>query len=371
MSGASSAPRVAIAHDWLVRYAGSERVVEQLLVAFPGSCLHTTILDVRRMPASLHAARTSFLDRMPGSRRHHEWYLPLMPLAWTLRHSLRGVDAVVASSHACALGVRVDPGIPLVCYCHTPMRYAWDFDAEQERFPRAVRTGARLAMAAFRAWDRRASRRVTQFIANSDAVARRIASHYGRDSIVVHPPVRTDYFTPEGDRGSRFLYVGRLVGYKRPDLVIDAFRDLPYELDIVGDGPRRTVLEEAAPANVRFLGGVSDGQLRDLYRSARALVYPVEEDFGIAMAEAQACGTPVIGLASGGARDIVEDGVTGWLLPRQDIGEIRAAVSRAATHHLAHDAIRGRAVRFSEERFRTEIRQAVVAVTKSQRMPAA
>jgi glycosyltransferase involved in cell wall biosynthesis len=359
--------RVAVAHDWFVRHAGSERVVEEILRAFPGSDVLTTIVDREAVPGSLAAARPSFLQAVPGAAKHHEWLLPAMPLAWRLRKPVRETDAVISSSHACAKGVRVVPGIPHLCYCHTPMRYAWDFDAEAARFPVALRTAARASMPLFRHWDRGTARRVTCFLANSRAVAERIARCYGRSAQVVHPPVRTDFFTPGEVRGDAFLYVGRLVSYKRPDLVVDAFGDLPYRLLVVGEGGMRRELEARATANVSFLGEVSDRELRFLYRTARALLHIGEEDFGIAMAEAQACGTPVVASAQGGARDIVEHGRTGWLVPEQRVALLRAAIRRAATHQLDHEAVRASALRFTPARFRHQIREAVVEMVESAR----
>ncbi len=239
------------------------------------------------------------------------------------------------------------------------MRYAWDFDAERERFPRVVRPFARAGMVWFRRWDRRTARRVTRFVANSSAVARRIEESYGRSACVVHPPVRTDFFTPGGERQDFFLYVGRFVGYKRPDLVIDAFADLPeHRLVMVGEGPLGSALAARATPNVSFVGTLGDAGLRELYRSARAFVYPVDEDFGIAMAEAQSCGTPVIGLSTGGAIDIVEPGRTGWLLREQSVEELHAAIRRAAAEELDSAAIAESAQRFSAARFRREITEA-------------
>ena len=354
--------RVAIAHEWLVRYAGSERVVEQLLATFPGARLITTVIEPEALPADLRCGEPSFLNWVPGSRTHHEWFLGLMPLAWRLRKPLDGVDAVITSSHACANAVRVAPGIPIVSYCHAPMRYAWDFEGERDRFPTVLRPAARLGMHWFRRWDRNTSAKVTHFVANSRAVAGRINRCYGRQAEVVHPPVRTDFFTPSGARGDRFLYVGRLTGYKRPDLAVEAFRGLSAGLDVVGEGPLFGRLRDAAGPNVRLLGAVDDDRLRELYRSARALVFPVDEDFGIAMAEAQACGTPVIGLASGGALDIIEDGVTGWLIGRQDVEELRVAIRRAAATTLSAEAVRRSAERFSEHRFRTRMAEVVSGV---------
>jgi glycosyltransferase involved in cell wall biosynthesis len=353
--------RVAIAHEWLVRYAGSERCVAEMLEAFPGAELLTTVLEPSVLPAAFGAARPSFLQHLPSATRHHEWLLPLMPLAWRLRPAVEEVDVVISSSHACAKAVRIEQGIPHLCYCHTPMRYAWDFDAERERFPRAVRPFAKAGMRWFRRWDRRTARRVTRFVANSTAVAQRIQDAFGRTADVIHPPVRTDYFTPDGEREGFFLYVGRFVSYKRPELVVEAFAGLPEQrLVMVGEGPLGSELAARATSNVSFLGTLGDAGLRDLYRSARAFVYPVDEDFGIAMAEAQSCGTPVIGLATGGAIDIVTPGRTGWLLREQSVEELRAAIGRAAAEELDSAEIAESAQRFSAARFRREIIEAAM-----------
>lgn len=354
--------RVALAHEWLVRYAGSERVLEALLEVFPGADLFTTILEPTKMPPTLRSAHTSFIQHLPGSRSHHEWFVPLMPLAWRRTKIPADVDLVVSSSHCCAKAVRPPAGVPHICYCHTPIRYAWDFNAERQRFPALLRLPARLMMAWFRHWDRKTSSRVTHFIANSNAVKDRIARYYGREAEVVHPPVRTEFFTPGDERGERFLFVSRLTGYKHPELVVEAFSELPFELDIVGRGSMLESLRAHATANVHFLPHVSDEELRTLYRRARALVYPIEEDFGIVMAEAQACGTPVVGLARGGAGDIVEPGVSGWLIENQDVGELRAAIRRAALEELDPVPIRAGAERFSLDRFRSAIGEIVANV---------
>ena len=352
--------RIAIAHEWLVTYAGSERCVAEMLEVYPGSEVVTTLVKPSALPESLRAARPSLLQRLPRATEHHEWLLPAMPAAWRLRPRLGELDAVVSSSHACAKAVRVQAGTPHLCYCHTPMRYAWDFDLERERFPRGLRGVAGAAMGGFRTWDRGTSRGVTRFVANSRAVAERIERCYGRTAEVIHPPVRTDYFTPNGAAGDGpFLFVGRLVSYKRADLVVEAFADLPYELVVIGGGQQGEALRERATPNVTFLGSVDDEELRRRYRQARALVYPAMEDFGIVMAEAQACGTPVIGFADGGAPDIVEDGVTGWLVDEQTPAAIRRAVRLAASTDLDRAAISARAERFSAERFRESFRAAV------------
>jgi glycosyltransferase involved in cell wall biosynthesis len=355
----SSQLRVVIAHDWLVRYAGSERCVEEMLIEFPGSRVITTLVDPAHVPAALGGAEHSWLQRLPGALTHHEWLVPLMPAVWRARTPLVDVEVVVSSSHACAKAVRSGPGIPHLCYCHTPMRYAWSFDEEAGRFPVLARPVARMGMSAFRRWDRGVAERVTQFVANSRAVARRISAAYGRSAVVVHPPVDTEFFHPGGERGDAFLYVGRLAGYKRPDLVVEAFRGLAQRLIVVGTGQLEHRLRANAPDNVTFLGEVDRERLRDLYRSARALVFPVNEDFGITMAEAQACGTPVIALDLGGAQDIVVHGVTGWLLDEQDVHQLRRAIRRAASEDLDSGVIGASAARFSAARFRRQLREQV------------
>lgn len=351
--------RVAVAHEWLVRYAGSERVVEQILLAFPGADLYATIAQPRELPPALRNARTSFLQGIPGVTRHHEWFLPLMPLAWRARQDVDDVDALITSSHACVRSVRAAEGIPQLCYCHAPMRYAWDFEGEKYRFPRALRPVARGGMRAVRRWDQSTARRVTRFVANSSAVAGRIHRYYGRTASVIHPPVDTEFFTPDGSARDGFLYVGRLVGYKQAALAVEAFRGLPFSLTVIGEGSLGPRLRRSAPSNVRFLSAVSPDELRAHYRSAQALVFPADEDFGIAMAEAQACGTPVIGLASGGALDIVRPGETGWLADTPDLNSIRALVRLAATADLDPRAIRANTDRFSAAAFRRRIAAAV------------
>jgi glycosyltransferase involved in cell wall biosynthesis len=358
-SGEVSAAAVAIAHDWLVRYAGSERCVEELLRVFPDARLLTSLARPSALPESMADAEPSILQRIPGALDHHEFLLPLMPLSWRARPPVDGVEAVVSSSHACAKAVRVAPGIPHVCYCHTPMRYAWDFEMERERFPKGSRAAAREAMRLFRRWDRRTSARVTRFVANSSAVAERIGRFYGRRAQVVPPPVNTDYFTPGGERGDAFLYVGRLVGYKRADLVVESFAGLPYELVVVGQGQLLERLRREAGPNVRFVESVDDAGLRELYRTSRALVYPADEDFGIVMAEAQACGLPVIGLRNGGAVDIVRDGATGWLIDEQSPEAVRDAVRRAARETLDPQDVRASAERFSAASYRRRMREVV------------
>ena len=355
LSGRSNL-RVVLAHEWLVRYAGSERCVHELIKVFPGARLLTTVARPDQLPQPLRGAETSWLQHVPGAAAHHQWFIPLMPLAWRLREPIDDVDVVISSSHACAKGVRVAQGIPHLCYCHTPMRYAWDFTSEQLRFPPIVRPAAKAIMGSLRRWDRKAADGVTCFVANSNAVAERIRRVYDRHAVVVHPPVRTDFFTPDAERSDFFLLAGRLVAYKRPDLVIDAFAGLPnHELVVAGSGPMLNELRARATPNVRFVVDADDVELRVLYRAAQGLVHAGEEDFGIAMAEAQACGTPVIAMGRGGALDIVIENETGLFIEAMTAEAVRAAVLTAAGISWNVDVIATSARRFRSDRFASEM----------------
>ena len=348
--------RVTIAHDWLCTYAGAERCVEEIVSVFPRARILTTVMDPSYIPAELRNARPSFLQLIPGATRHYPWLLPLMPMAWQRRKDVGEVDLVVSSSSACAIAVPVPQGVPHLCYCHYPLRYAWNFDGEKARLPGPLRPAASYWMSYLRRWDRARADGVTRFLAPSTMIANRIARYYGRHAAVVPPPVRTDLFTPGGERGEDFLFVGRLVPYKRADLAIQAFEGLPHRLIIAGGGTDERRLRAMAGPNVTFLGEIHDpARLRELYRSARALVHPAEEGFGINMAEAQACGTPVITLANGGGADIVEHGVTGWVLKHPEIRELRAAIELAAATALDPEDLRRSAERFSPEAFRRSI----------------
>lgn len=365
-----------LAHEWLLTYAGSERCVEQLRHEFPSARLLTTVFEPAGLPPVFAGAEPSFLQRIPGATAHLEMLLPLMPLSWRLRRRIDDVDVVISSSHACARAVRVGPSVAHVSYTHAPMRYAWEFELEKDRFPTWSHPFAGRLMAVFRRWDRRKAQRVDVFCANSRDIAERIRSCYGREARVVHPPVDTEFFTPgDAPRGDHFLYAGRFVGYKRPDLVVEAFREMPdLKLRMIGTGPLEAQLRERATPNIEFLGSVSDEQLREEYRTARAMIFCAHEDFGIVMAEAQSCGTPVIALGRGGALDIVDPGVTGWLIADQDPELLREAVRTAATTDLDNAAISTTAQRFSRARYRREMRQAVedaIALKRAGRSAAA
>ncbi len=375
--------RTALVHDWLTGMRGGEKVLAALAALFPGAPIHTLF----HFPGSVdraieaHPIRTSFLQRAPGLRRHYRHYLPLFPAAIE-ELDLGGYDLVVSSSHCVAKGALPAPGAFHLCYCHTPMRYAWD--QEHAYFPRRRGPAARLralALSRLRTWDAASAPRVDLFVANSRFVARRIHRYYGRpeESVeVVAPPVEVELFTPgepaERERGY-CLAVSALAPYKRLEVAVAACARLGVELRIVGDGPERRRLERLAAAaggTTRFLGRVAPERLRDLYRGALCLVQPGIEDFGIAAVEALACGTPVVAVGRGGVLDIVEDGRHGILyedgrhgvLDEPDSASVNdgetaalaAAIDRARQIRFNSLDLRGRAEGFSAGRFSERIR---------------
>jgi glycosyltransferase involved in cell wall biosynthesis len=271
---------------------------------------------------------------------------------------LSAYDVVIASSHACAINVRPRADALFVCYSHTPMRYAWLPGTDPGRIDALSGLGLRLLRPYLRRTDLAASQRPDAFAANSTAVRDRIRRFYDRDAEVIHPPVAVEDFdaTSEKDAG-HFLWVQRLVSYKRPELVAEAFRDLPYRLTMVGVGPLESSLRAGLPPNVDLRGWVSRDELRRLYGRADGFVHIAEEDFGIAIVEALASGTPVVALNAGGARDIVRSGIDGALVDRAEIDSLRAAIRSVADSSWDPAALRARALEFSSERFLERMRE--------------
>jgi len=350
--------RVALVHDWLITLGGSDRVVVALHQLFPDAPVYTVLADPARLPPPFARlpVRTSWLQRLPGAVSRHRWLVPLMPAA-VRAFDLRGFQVVLSSSHACAKGVVVPSGAVHICYCHTPMRYAWELRETYLRsFPPAARPLASAALAWLRRWDRATASRVHHFIANSRHVAARIRAHYGREATVIYPPVDTAFFTPgPGRDDGYFLAVGRLVPYKRMDLAVEAFSRARRPLVVVGDGPEAPHLRALAGPTVRFVGEVSDEVLRDYYRRCRALIFPNVEDFGLVPVEAQACGRPVIAYAGGGALESVVDGETGLFFRAPTAEALIDAVQACERRRFAPEEIRRHAERFSVPRFQQQI----------------
>lgn len=367
-----SRARVALAHDWLVGMRGGELVLDRLVrlvrdhhhpahlyCMFDSGEPHTPAIDAL-------GKRVSFLNRLPA--RGRRWLLPLYPRAvaslskrLARDHAREPIDLVVSTSSAAIMGLRSPAGVPHLCYCHAPARYVWSQTREYSEGSSLRALGLRLFGPRFRGWNRRAAGRVTRFLANSAHTAREIDRCFGRDAAVVHPPVRTDFFTPDEDaeRGERWLFVGALEPYKRADLAIAAAMEAGVPLDIVGDGSDRARLERLAARapGMAFLGRVPDEQLRDLYRTRRCLLFPQIEDFGIVAVEAQACGMPVVARRAGGALDSVIEHETGSFFDEPTSRAMLAAIERLPSG--ADAACRRNAERFSEEAFDRRMREAI------------
>jgi glycosyltransferase involved in cell wall biosynthesis len=359
--------RIAVVHDWLLDFAGSERVLAEILRCFPQADLFSLVdhlQDADRVALGGRRATTTFLQAMPGLSSHLRYYLPLMPFAIE-QLDVTAYDLVISSSHAVAKGVIVAPDALHVSYVHSPMRYAWDLQfvyLREERLERGLRSFAlRWLLHRLRLWDRRSAAGVDRFVANSRFIARRILKAYRREADVIYPPVDTDFFRPGGARDDYYVAVSRLIGYKRVDLLIDAFAQLPEQrLVVVGDGPLYARLKAAAPANVEFTGYLTADALRDRIQRARAFLFAAVEDFGMAPVEAMACGTPVLALRRGGAAETVagldNEAPTGVFFEEQSVAAVVNAVRMFEDHRqrISATACRTRAERFSAARFRGE-----------------
>lgn len=372
--------RVALVHDWLTGMRGGEKVLEVLCELYPGADLFTLFHRPGSVSPLIEDRRivTSFVQRLPAAARHYRRYLPLFPRAIE-QMDLRGYDLVISSSHCVAKSVITAPGTRHLCYCHSPMRYAWDqFDAyfgPARVGPFVSRWFYRPVLARLARWDAATAVRPQRFIANSRHVAVRIRRYYNREATIVHPPVDTEFYTPalpgDGTAGratapdAHLLIVSALVPYKRVDLAIAASARAGLPLRIVGEGPERASLERQAGPTVTFLGHVSDAAIREEYRGARAVLLPGEEDFGIVPVEAQACGRPVVALGRGGASETVVHGETGLLFDDPSVESLAGALRQLERTTFESAAIRRQAERFSRthhvERLRAVIDDTVGA----------
>ncbi|NQU20481.1 MAG: glycosyltransferase [Candidatus Nealsonbacteria bacterium] len=361
---------IALVHDWLTGMRGGEKCLEVLCRRFPRARLFTllhapgtTSATIERMQIS-----TSFLQRFPGVARHYRYLLPLMPTAVGRLKIPDDVDLVVSFSHAVAKSIQPPPGVPHVCYCFTPMRYAWhrrdDYFCTSARFHKAPAAAVRnFLLDRLRDWDRATADRVTRFVAVSRTVAQRIAECYDRPAEVIYPPVDVRFYTPaDVPRDDYYLCVSALVPYKRIDLAVEACSRLGRRLVVIGDGPERRRLARQAGPRVTLLGRLGDEPVRDHLRRARALLFPGHEDFGIVPVEAQACGTPVIAYGAGGATETVlppgnGSPGTGLFFDEQTPASLCGAIERfeAQADRFDPALARRQAEQFAAERFEREL----------------
>ncbi|ADO45436.1 glycosyl transferase group 1 [Hydrogenobacter thermophilus TK-6] len=349
-----------IVHDWLISQGGAELVLEEIYKLYP-SPIYTLLYDSVNFSESWlknAEVHTSFIQKLPMSKKYYRYYLPLFPLAIE-QFDLSEFDLIISSSHAVAKGVLKHSRQTHICYCHTPMRYAWDLYHQyikQLNLDKGMKGFiAKLIFHYIRMWDYTSSQRVDHFVANSQSVAERIKKTYGRTAEVIYPPVDTDFFSINEKREDYYITVSRLVPYKRMDIIVGAFSlRKDKKLLVVGDGPDYERLKRMAGKNVEFLGRLSRVHLRSYLEKARAFVYMAEEDFGIAMVEAQACGIPVIAYGKGGASEVVINEKTGILFWKQTPEELLKAIDRfeRLEESFMPKSIRANAERFSKEVFR-------------------
>jgi len=351
--------KVALVHDYLNQYGGAERVLEAFGQIFPKAPIYTLLYDKKRTGYAFEGREihTSFMQKVPLVKSHHRPFLMLMPLAIE-QFDLSDYDLVLSDSASYAKGVITSPKTLHICYCHTPIRYAWDDShkyIEEFGYSGMVKKVIPFFMNYIRVWDEQAAQRVDKFIANSQFVSQRIKKYYQRESGVIHPPVKTNLFYLAPKIEEYFLMVGRFLPYKRFDLAIKAFNKLGWPLKIIGDGPERKKLQSLAKDNIEFLGLVSDKELRDYYAHCQAFIFPQEEDFGIAAVEAMASGRPVIAYQSGGVLEIIQPEITGLFFKEQTSDCLIKVLKKFSSYSFNPQIIRKRALEFDQEKFKEKI----------------
>lgn len=357
--------KIAIIHDWLVTYAGAERVLEQIIQCYPDSdlfCVVDFLSEKTRDFLGGKAAKSTFIQLLPFASKKYRSFLPLMPAA-IQRLDLGPYDLILSSSHAVAKGVKTRPDQLHISYIHSPMRYAWDLQDQYLRetgLDKGIKGRfIRGLLKRIRDWDFRNTKNIQHIIANSNYIAQRIHNCYGRDSTVIYPPVKVDDFLGAEPKEEFYLTVSRLVPYKKVDLIAAAFREMPdKKLVIVGDGPDFKKVKGFCAPNIQMLGSLPFSEMKELLLKAKAFVFAAEEDFGISVVEAQAAGTPVIAFGRGGALETVRGpdtaGPTGMFFASQEVDSLVDAVNvfEKKSSHFSADACRDNARNFDVAHFR-------------------
>ena len=346
--------RVALVHDYLNQMGGAEKVLLTLHELFPQAPIYTSMYEPKRVDRRFRELdiRTSFMQRMPFVKHHHQPFLPLYPFAFE-RFDLRAYDLVISDSSAFAKGVVTKPEALHICYCHTPMRWAWNYEeyVERERLGGMARTFLPPFVTWLRQWDYATAGRVDYFVANSPSVAARIAKYYRREAAFIPPPVDTSRFYVAPQHEDYFLIVSRLIPYKRIDLAVKAFSMLGLPLRVIGSGRDEGRLRRMAAKNVQFLGRLPDDEVRTQMARCRAFIFPGEEDFGITPVEAMASGRPVIAYGAGGALASIVEGSTGLFFNSQTPESLAEVVMAYRDEYFDPLAIRRHAEEFDTQRF--------------------
>ena len=362
---------IALVHDWLTNMAGGERVLLEMSKTYPKAPIFTSIFDPDgAKDFAKKDVRPSYLQRIPLIKSlvkaKREFLIPLAPFAFE-QIDLSKFDLVISSCSFPSKGVLTKPATTHICYCHTPARYLWETEVDSRAKDGWMSSWRKNTAHKLRIWDRLAADRVDYFIANSKYVANRIKKYYGRDSIVIYPPVDVDRFEPTDAKNVKdyYLFVSRLVDYKKCDLVIEAFNDLKLPLVVIGRGPDRKRLEAMANSNIKFMGFLSDQEIKKYYAEAKAFIFAAEEDFGIVPVEAMASGRPVIAYSGGGVAESVEEGISGTFFHEQTPQCLIDAVKKFNPEAYDPAQVRQHALKFSADRFRKEFEETVDKIVKS------
>lgn len=352
--------KIALVFDWMTNPGGAEKVNLMLHKMFPEAPIFTSIFNKDKLRGFEKAAiKTSFIQNLPFAKTKHQLYLGLMPYAYEL-FDLSSYDIVISSSHACAKGIITKPETLHICYCHTPMRYAWDNWHEfiqQYKINPLVKNFGKKRIHKIRMWDRLSAERVDYFIANSSTTKKRISKYYNKPSTIINPMIRVNNYKIAEKTKGYFLAVGRLAPYKKFDLIVETFNQIGLPLKIVGTGIMEDDLRKQAKGNIEFLGYVDEQRLQTLYSEAEALIFPQLEDFGITPLESMASGRPVIAFEQGGALDTVIDGETGLFFKKQNSMHLKSAIEeyQKQKKHFNSEKIRKHAEKFDEHEFRKQL----------------
>lgn len=359
--------KIALVHDYLIQDGGAEKVLEVLQEIWPSAPTYTLFFDPKKLPAFAgRNIKTSFLQRMPFATKKYQWYIMLMPTA-TEHYDLSEFDVVVSSTSAFAKGIITRPDAIHVCYCHTPTRYLWSDMRnyiQELRAPKIIKIILPPLLSHLRVWDHQAATRVNNFVANSKTVSKRIKKYYQQDSHVIYPPVNTHLFKISTKPKSYFLTGGRLVAYKRFDIVVEACNKTGMKLKVFGSGPVEKDLRKMAKDNIEFLGRISEEIQTELYANAKAFIHPQEEDFGITPVESMAAGRPVIAYRKGGATETVKEGLCGEFFDEQSWEELADHLIRFNESNYDPRKIKSHAENFCKEQFKTKMKIFVEEIWK-------